>query len=187
MLGQALSFALVKQRFEPLHATVVVVDDQAVAFLGDNASGKSSLAACFLEAGYRLLTDDLLMLQESSNRVLAYPGPPRLKLFPKIASRFLGRTANRVQMNPDTEQADPADRRASELRQSRGAQSDLLVGGSPRRVPEARREHRDALATRGLRGTREGHIQPSARGPAAVGATIRGNGEPGRPLYRSRS
>ena len=102
MLGQALSFALVKQRLEPLHATVVVVDDRAVAFLGDNASGKSSLAACFLEAGYRLLTDDLLMLQESSNRVLAYPGPPRLKLFPKIASRFLGRTANRVQMNPDT-------------------------------------------------------------------------------------
>ena len=82
MLGQALSFALVKQRFEPLHATVVVVDDHAVAFLGDNASGKSSLAACFLEAGHRLLTDDLLILQDSSNRILAYPGPPRIKLFP---------------------------------------------------------------------------------------------------------
>ena len=103
MLGQALSFALVKQRFEPLHATVVVVDDHAVAFLGDNASGKSSLAACFLEAGHRLLTDDLLILQESSKRILAYPGPPRIKLFPTIASRFLGRTVNRVRMNADTD------------------------------------------------------------------------------------
>jgi len=103
MLGQALSFALVKQRFEPLHATVVVVDDRAVAFLGANASGKSSLAACFLEAGYRLLTDDLLMLQHLSNRILAYPGPPRIKLFPKIATRFLGQTVNRVQMNPGTD------------------------------------------------------------------------------------
>jgi hypothetical protein len=103
MLGQALSFALVRQGFEPLHATVVVVDDQAVAFLGGNAFGKSSLAACFLEAGHRLLTDDLLILRESRNRVLAYPGPPRIKLFPKIARRFLGLTASsRVQMNADT-------------------------------------------------------------------------------------
>ena len=103
MLGQALSFALVRQGFEPLHATVVVVDDQAIAFLGDNAFGKSSLAACFLEAGHRLLTDDLLILRESRNRVIAYPGPPRIKLFPKVARRFLGLTAaSRVQMNADT-------------------------------------------------------------------------------------
>src|SRR5439155_8977822 len=103
MLGQALSFALVRQGFEPLHATVVVIDDQAVAFLGDNAFGKSSLAACFLEAGHRLLTDDLLILQDSPNGgILAYPGPPRLKLFPKMATRFLGQTVNRVHLNADT-------------------------------------------------------------------------------------
>lgn len=103
MLGQALSFALVKQGFEPLHATVAVVDDQAVAFLGNNAFGKSTLAACFLEAGHRLLTDDLLILQQSSNRILAYPGPPRIKLFPKIASRFLGHTVSPVRMNAGTD------------------------------------------------------------------------------------
>jgi hypothetical protein len=102
MLGQALSFALVMQRFEPLHATVVVVDGLAVAFLGNNAFGKSSLASCFLEAGDRLLTDDLLILHESSNGMLAYPGPPRIKLFPAIASRFLGHLVNHVPMNPDT-------------------------------------------------------------------------------------
>jgi hypothetical protein len=103
MLGQALSFALVNQRFEPLHATVVVVDDQAVAFLGNNAFGKSTLAACFLESGCRLLTDDLLILRESAGRILAYPGPPRIKLFSRMASRFLGHTLNRVQMNPNTD------------------------------------------------------------------------------------
>jgi hypothetical protein len=103
MLGQALSFALVKQGFEPLHATVVVVDDQAVAFLGDHAFGKSSLAASFLENGHRLLTDDLLILQESSGGILAYPGPPRIKLFSRIAGRFLGQTSNRVPMNAETD------------------------------------------------------------------------------------
>jgi hypothetical protein len=102
MLGQALSFALVKQGFEPLHATVVVVNDQAVAFLGDHAFGKSTLAACFLHAGHRLLTDDLLILQESSSGVLAFPGPPRIKLFSRMAGRFLDEAMDRVPMNVDT-------------------------------------------------------------------------------------
>ena len=86
MLGQALSFALVKQRFEPLHATAVVVDGQAVAFLGSNAFGKSSLAACFLEAGHRPVDRRPADPGQSPNGILAYPGPPRIKLFPKIAS-----------------------------------------------------------------------------------------------------
>jgi hypothetical protein len=103
MLGQALSFALAKQGFEPLHATVVVVNDQAVAFLGDHAFGKSSLAACFLNNGHRLLTDDLLILRETSDGILAYPGPPRIKLFSRIAGRFLGHTMHRIPMNPETD------------------------------------------------------------------------------------
>jgi hypothetical protein len=103
LLGQALSFALVKQGVEPLHATAVVVGDQAVAFLGNNAFGKSTLAASFVEAGHRLLTDDLLVLEERSDRVLAYPGPPRIKLFPRIASRFLGHPVDPVTLNTDTD------------------------------------------------------------------------------------
>ncbi len=89
MLGQALSFALVIQGFEPLHATAIVVDESAVVFLGESGFGKSSLAACFLDAGYHLLTDDLLVLDDSGGRMLAYPGPARINLFPKVAGRFL--------------------------------------------------------------------------------------------------
>jgi len=103
MLGQALSFALVKQRFEPLHATAVVVGDRAVAFLGENGSGKSSLAACFIEAGHRLLTDDLLLLLERARQMVAFSGPARIKLFPQIARRYFGPLAGRVPMNPDTQ------------------------------------------------------------------------------------
>ena len=103
LLGQALSFALVKQHLEPLHATAVVVDGEAVAFLGSNAFGKSSLAASFLAAGFRLLTDDLLMLRESPRGVLAYPGPARIKLFSKVASHVLGRAADGPAMNSDTD------------------------------------------------------------------------------------
>jgi hypothetical protein len=102
MLGQALSYALVGLGFEPIHATVVVVDGEGVGFLGFSGFGKSTLAASFLSAGYPVLTDDLLILQERDGRLFAYPGPPRIKLFPKIARLFLGSAANGVSMNRDT-------------------------------------------------------------------------------------
>jgi hypothetical protein len=102
LLGQALSFALVKRGFEPLHATAIVVNGEAVVFLGEGGFGKSSLAACFLEAGYRMLTDDLLILTKFANGFLAYPGPPRIKLFPKLARRFLGNATDGVAMNSET-------------------------------------------------------------------------------------
>src|SRR5213080_1250086 len=103
LLGQALSFALVNRGFEPIHATVVVVNGEAVVFLGDSGFGKSTLAAPFVSAGYPVLTDDLLILQPGTDRVLAYPGPARIKLFPKAARRFLRDAASGIRMNPDTE------------------------------------------------------------------------------------
>lgn len=83
LLGQALSFALVKKGFEPLHATTVVVNGEAVVLLGNSGFGKSSLAACFLAAGHRVLTDDLLVLQSAGNGFRAHPGPPRIRTFPQ--------------------------------------------------------------------------------------------------------
>lgn len=99
LLGQALSFAMVNSGFEPLHATAVEVDNQAVAFLGDCGFGKSTLAAAFLQAGHRLLTDDLLLLQTTMQGILAFPGPARIKLFPEVARKFLGQTSGGVPLN----------------------------------------------------------------------------------------
>ena len=102
LLGQAISFALVKAGLEPLHATCVAIDGKAVAFLGDSGYGKSSLAACFLEAGHRVLTDDLLVVREVPGGFEAYPGPPRIKLFSEMATRFLGGFLGGVPMNSGT-------------------------------------------------------------------------------------
>lgn len=103
MLGQALSFALVQRGLEPLHATAVVVDDRAIAFLGGSGFGKSTLAASFIEAGGHLLTDDLLVLRRGADGYLALPGPPRIKLFPAVARRLLGRAPHRGPMNTGTD------------------------------------------------------------------------------------
>jgi hypothetical protein len=93
LLGQALSFALVKRGFEPLHATAVVHEGEAIVLLGSGGYGKSTLAASFLAAGATLLTDDLLIVHQDAGRILAFPGPSRIKLFPDSAHRFLGPAA----------------------------------------------------------------------------------------------
>jgi len=90
-LGHVLSFALLRQGVEPLHGTIVVNDNnEALALLGNSGYGKSSAAAAFLGAGYRLLSDDLLVLEQQADQAIAFPGVPRLKLFPEVADRFLG-------------------------------------------------------------------------------------------------
>lgn len=103
LLGRALSFALVKQGFEPIHSSTVVLDGAAVAFIGESGFGKSSLAAGFVRDGYRLLTDDLLVVSHSSGQPEAHPGPPRIKVFPWVARRCLGRIGEGVPMNKWTE------------------------------------------------------------------------------------
>ena len=99
LLGRALSFALVKQGLEPIHSTAVVLDGDALAFIGESGFGKSSLAAGFLGDGHRLLTDDLLLVSQSSGGFEAQPGPPRIKLFPWVARRCLGLSGEGVAMN----------------------------------------------------------------------------------------
>jgi hypothetical protein len=84
-LGQVLSYCLLTRGIEPLHATAMVVGDQAVAFLGDSGAGKSTLAATFLQKGYTLLTDDVLALEFRDESVWVWPGIARVKLNPDSA------------------------------------------------------------------------------------------------------
>jgi hypothetical protein len=102
LLGAALSFSLIKLGFDPLHATVVAVDGSAFGFLGKSGDGKSTLAGAFLQAGYPIVTDDLLVLKNDSEGFSAYPGFPRIKLYPKAARLFIGGQVEGTRMNPFT-------------------------------------------------------------------------------------
>jgi hypothetical protein len=99
LLSQVLSFSLLKFGIEPIHSTAVVIDGEAVCFLGFPGLGKSTTAAAFVAAGYPLLTDDILVLQQDQQRFLACPGTPRIKLFPQVAKRLLGDRAKGIPMN----------------------------------------------------------------------------------------
>ena len=89
LLHPALSFALIRRRIEPFHASAVILDGGAVAFLGGNGFGKSTLTAAFLGRGYPMLADSLLALREKEGQILAYPGPQWIKLFPEALNALL--------------------------------------------------------------------------------------------------
>lgn len=91
LLNQVLSHCLLLRGVESLHATSVVVDGSALAFIGDGGYGKSTLAAAFMGLGYPLLTDDVLVLDFSGNRVLGHPSLARIKLVPESADAVFGR------------------------------------------------------------------------------------------------
>ena len=100
VLGQALSIALVRRGVEPLHATSLVVNDGAVALLGDCGFGKSTLAAAFLAEGHRLITDDVLVLNRDLRGFMVMPGPQRIKLIPDSAKSVVPDLASSGKMNP---------------------------------------------------------------------------------------
>jgi hypothetical protein len=103
LLVDALSYSMVRLGREPLHATAVRTDRGAVAFVGESGFGKSTLGALFVRDGFRLVTDDMLVLTPVQDGYLAHAGPPRLKLYRGIANRIFGGSDRGVPMNPVTE------------------------------------------------------------------------------------
>jgi hypothetical protein len=63
----------------PLHAAAVEVDGHAVVLAGPGCAGKTTLAAAFVAAGHRLLSEDLCCLR-SGVAWNVVPGPAMLRL-----------------------------------------------------------------------------------------------------------
>ena len=65
-----------------LHASAVELSDgRAVAFTGVSGQGKSTLATAFFSAGYRLLSDDCVLLENQGGKVYAMASYPSLRLW----------------------------------------------------------------------------------------------------------
>jgi len=79
----------------PLHAAAVEVDGGAVVIGAPRAFGKTTLAAAFLSAGYRLLSEDVTCMRPGSVP-LVIPGPAMLRLRPDVAERLEIRNATPI-------------------------------------------------------------------------------------------
>jgi HPr kinase/phosphorylase len=70
-----------------IHASVVALGGRAVLLLGPSGAGKSDLALRLIEAGWRLVADDRVVLQRREERLVASPPPA---LAGRIEARGLG-------------------------------------------------------------------------------------------------
>ena len=80
-LNQVLPLALSKMGKLVFHASAVEVGDSAVAFVAESGRGKSTLAASFATGGFRLLTDDGLLVEAEGDGFLAFPSHPSIRLW----------------------------------------------------------------------------------------------------------
>ncbi len=88
-VGVVLSLWLEKKGVPVIHASSVVVNDCAIAFMNDSTGGKSSLAASLVNSGYQLLTDDALAIKRAGKMFIGQPGYPQMRLWPEIAELFM--------------------------------------------------------------------------------------------------
>jgi hypothetical protein len=80
LLDQVLPLVLTLRGRKALHATAVLTPAGVCAFTATTGTGKSTLAASLLLAGYPVLSDDCLVLEEQNEQVLATPAYPGLRL-----------------------------------------------------------------------------------------------------------
>lgn len=93
LLGPILSILLRQRGLAVIHASAVVINDGAVAFLGQSGWGKSTLAEACYHRGYGVITDDVMAV--SFNRgPHVLPGYPSIKLFPDVAGFFGCKASN---------------------------------------------------------------------------------------------
>jgi hypothetical protein len=90
LLGPIFGFILRIRGFTALHASAAVINGYAVAFVGGNSAGKSTIVAALARAGHRVLSDDIAVLEETSGTFWIKPSYPLIRLWPDSVSILFG-------------------------------------------------------------------------------------------------
>ena len=89
LLDQILPRVLSRKMPLVLHTGAVVYDNSAIGFVGESGSGKSTLTTYLGRHGYPVLTDDCLVLEPVSDRFMALPSYPTVRLNPDIVKNLI--------------------------------------------------------------------------------------------------
>ncbi len=95
LFGIVLALWLEMRGTIALHASAIEIDDRAAIFLASSRSGKSTLAASFLQAGASLITDNILPVIFNNQIPYGFPGFPGLRLMPDEVNNFLIKSDSR--------------------------------------------------------------------------------------------
>jgi hypothetical protein len=102
LVDQVLPRAVCHEGRLVLHASAVALaDGSAVAFSGVSGRGKSTLASAFFRAGYRVLSDDCLLLDPRDGAVMAVAAYTSMRLWSDSAdSLFTRAQQGRLRASP---------------------------------------------------------------------------------------
>lgn len=81
------------------HAFAAARNDRCVLLVGPSGSGKTTAGLSLLQQGWRLLGNDVVMLQQRADAVYALPTPGRIRLRPQT-QRLLPSAGNLAQWAP---------------------------------------------------------------------------------------
>ena len=89
LFGTVIAYILQYHGYLVLHGSAVLIDGQAVIFSGQSGAGKSTLASAFVNKGYPLITDDVVVIKRNAqDRYEIIPGPAQLKLWKDALEYF---------------------------------------------------------------------------------------------------
>lgn len=94
-LDQIVPLVLSRRESLVLHASAILTPEGVIAFVGKSGQGKSTLAASFAQSGFRLISDDYLILRRMPLRKMprrepaadwiAIPSYPGVRLWPETS------------------------------------------------------------------------------------------------------
>lgn len=90
LVAPVFGLLLYLRGFTCLHASAIAHDNKALVFVGGAEAGKSTLAAAFSRMNHRVLSDDILVVENSDSVVVARPGIPRIGLWPESVKYLWG-------------------------------------------------------------------------------------------------
>lgn len=80
LTGFALSMLLLQRRCLAIHCSAVAYANEAVLIAGEPGAGKSSVTRKLLDRGYKLMADDVAVLEENESKAFIFPAFPYQKL-----------------------------------------------------------------------------------------------------------
>ena len=101
LLGPVMGFVMLLRGIVCLHASAIVVDNKAIAFLGPAGSGKSTTAAAFSARGYSVLAEDVVTLDDRSDHFMVRPGYPCIRLWPASVKALYGSESHLPKLTPN--------------------------------------------------------------------------------------
>jgi hypothetical protein len=80
LLGFGFAFLFLQKNQMAIHCSSVVCDKGAILLAGESGSGKSTLTRALIKGGFKLMADDMELVQVRGNDLFAYPAFPYQKM-----------------------------------------------------------------------------------------------------------